>query len=96
LQDADLSDAEKEHLQTVAEQIHFHWTKNKDYLPPLGMGTLATLDSSPIVTPPNGFEIGYVPIVTRQTPALKTRNIQQHIHFLENRARNREFLDSAP
>ena len=68
LQDADLSDAEKEHLQTVAEQIHLRWTKGKDYLPPPGMGTLAALDSSLIVTPPKGFEIGYVPIVTRQDP----------------------------
>jgi hypothetical protein len=66
LQDADLSDAEKEHLQTVVEQIHLHWTMEKDYLPPPAMGTLATLDSSLIVTPPKGFEIGYVPIVTRQ------------------------------
>jgi hypothetical protein len=66
LQDADLSDAEKEHLQTVVEQIHLHWTMDKDYLPPPGMGTLAALDSSLIVTPPKGLEIGYVPIVTRQ------------------------------
>ncbi len=68
LQDADLSDAEKEHLQMVAEQIQRHWTMDKDYLPPPGIGTLATLDSSLIVTPPHGLEIGYVPIVTRQAP----------------------------
>jgi hypothetical protein len=66
LQDADLSDAEKEHLQSVAEQIHLHWTMGKKYLPPPAMGTLATLDPSLIVTPPKGLEIGYVPIVTRQ------------------------------
>ena len=66
MQEADLSGTEKEHLQTVAEQIHRHWTMDKDYLPPPGMGTLATLDSSLIVTPPKGLETGYVPIVTRQ------------------------------
>jgi hypothetical protein len=66
LQDADLSDAEKEHLQRVAEQIHLQWTKDKKYLPPPAMGTLAALDPSLIVTPPKGLEIGYVPIVTRQ------------------------------
>jgi len=68
LQDADLDDAEKAHLQTVAELIQRHWTMDKDYLPPPGIGTLATLDSSLIVTPPHGLEIGYVPIVTRQAP----------------------------
>ena len=66
MQNADLSDAEKERLQSVAGQIHLHWTMNKDYLPPPGMGTLATLDSSLIVTPPKGLEFGCVPIVTRQ------------------------------
>ena len=66
LQDADLSDAEKKHLQTVVEQIHVQWTMDKEYLPPPGMGTLAALDSALIVTPPKGCEIGYVPIVTRQ------------------------------
>jgi hypothetical protein len=67
LQDADLSEAEKNHLQTVVEKIHANWTMDKEYLPPPGMGTLAALDSSLIVTPPKGFEIGFVPIVTRQS-----------------------------
>jgi len=66
MQDADLSEAEKEHLQAVVEKIHRAWTMEKDYLPPPGIGTLATLDSALIVKPPKGLEIGYVPIVTRQ------------------------------
>jgi hypothetical protein len=66
LRDADLSDDEKEHLQIVIEKIHAQWTMKKEYLPPPGTGTLATLDSSLLVTPPKGMEIGYVPIVTRQ------------------------------
>ena len=66
LQDADLSDAERERLQAVAEKIHAHWTLDKEYLPPPALGTLATLDAALIVTPPKGLEIGYVPIVTRQ------------------------------
>jgi hypothetical protein len=61
-----LSEAEKEHLQAVVEKIHRAWTMEKDYLPPPGIGTLATLDSALIVKPPKGLEIGYVPIVTRQ------------------------------
>jgi hypothetical protein len=66
LQDADLSDADKTRLQSLVEKIHKQWTREKDYLPPPGMGTLAALDGSLIVTPPAGLEIGYVPIVTRQ------------------------------
>jgi hypothetical protein len=68
LQDADLSEAEKQRLQSVVEKIHAHWTMDKEYLPPPGMGTLATLDAALIVTPPKGLEIGYVPIATRQSP----------------------------
>ena len=66
LRDADLSDAEKTRLQAIVEKIHTQWTRDKDYLPPPGFGTLATLDSALIVTPPPGCEVGCVPIVTRQ------------------------------
>jgi hypothetical protein len=66
LQDADLSDADKTRLQSLVEKIHQQWTREKDYLPPPGMGTLAALDGSLIVSPPEGLEIGYVPVVTRQ------------------------------
>jgi len=68
LQDADLSLAEKQNLQALVEKIHAQWTADKEYLPPPAMGTLATLDASLIVTPPKGLEVGYVPIVTRQSP----------------------------
>jgi hypothetical protein len=68
LQDADLSEAEKSRLQAVVEKIHAHWTADKHYMPPPGMGTLAELDSALLVSPPKGLEIGYVPIATRQSP----------------------------
>jgi hypothetical protein len=68
LQDADLTDAEKERLQAVVEKIQSQWTMEKEYLPPPHMGTLATLDAALIVEPPKGLEVGYVPIVTRQAP----------------------------
>ncbi len=67
LQDADLSDAEKNRLQATVEKIHALWTMDKEYMPPPKMGTLAALDAALIVTPPKGLEIGYVPIVTRQS-----------------------------
>jgi hypothetical protein len=68
LQDAGLSETEKNRLQAIGEKIHTHWTMDKDYMSPPGTGSLATLDSSLIVTPPKGLEIGYVPIVTHQRP----------------------------
>jgi hypothetical protein len=68
LQDADLSESEKNRLQTIVEKIHAQWTTDKEYLPPPKMGTLATLDSALIVTPPVGLEIGYVPVATSQSP----------------------------
>ncbi len=66
LLNADLTDAERERLQKRVEMLHTHWTKDREYLPPPKVGTLADLDPAVIVTPPQGLEIGYVPIVTRQ------------------------------
>jgi hypothetical protein len=37
-----------------------------DNLPPPTVGKLADLDPAVLVTPPQGMEVGYVPIVTRQ------------------------------
>ena len=63
---ADLTDAEREALQVRVEELHRHWKKDRDYLPPPTLGTLAEIEPALIVTPPDGFEVGYVPIVTRQ------------------------------
>jgi hypothetical protein len=68
LQDADLTEAEKTHLQAVAEKIQANWTPRKEYMPPPRMGALASLDPALLVTPPRGLEVGYVPIATRQSP----------------------------
>ncbi len=66
LLNADLSDDEREGLQKKVEKIHRHWKKDKEYLPPNTVGTLAGIDPALLVTPPKGLEIGYVPIATRQ------------------------------
>lgn len=66
LLNADLSDAEREALQAKVEKIHRHWTKEREYLAPPAVGSVADIDPALIVTPPEGLEIGYVPIVTRQ------------------------------
>lgn len=66
LLNADLSDAEREAMQVRVEKIHRAWTKDRDYLAPPTVGTLADLDPAQVVTPPKGLEVGYVPIATRQ------------------------------
>ncbi len=63
---ADLTDAEREQVQTRVEKLHCTWTKDRNYLTPPDVGTLASIDPSLILTPPKGLEIGYVPIATRQ------------------------------
>jgi hypothetical protein len=66
LLNADLTDAEREAIQSRVEKIHRAWTRDRQYLPPPALGRLAELDPALIVTPPAGLEAGYVPIVTRQ------------------------------
>ncbi len=66
LLNADLSDEEREQLQGRVERLHRSWTRSREYLPPPKLGELASLDAALVVEPPKGFEIGYVPIVTRQ------------------------------
>ncbi len=66
LLNADITADERESLQKRVELLHKNWTKDREYLPPPKVGKLAELDPAVLVTPPKGFEIGYVPIVTRQ------------------------------
>ena len=53
-------------LQAFVERIHAAWPLDRDYMPPPRFGKLVMLDPALLVTPPNGLEVGYVPIVTRQ------------------------------
>jgi len=66
LLNADLTDEERESLQTRVEKLHRNWKKDRDYLAPPKIGKLADIDPALIVTPPKGLEAGYVPIATRQ------------------------------
>jgi len=66
LLNADLSTEERERMQLKVEKLHRVWTKDREYLAPPTVGTLAELDPAQIVQPPEGLEIGYVPIATRQ------------------------------
>lgn len=71
------SAAKKEKLQAFIEQIHKHWPIDQDYMAPPTHGELATLDPALLVTPPNGMEVGYVPIVTRQEDALPRQTFER-------------------
>jgi len=66
LLNADLTDQERETLQTRVEKLHRNWKKDRNYLAPPAIGRLACIDPALIVTPPPGLEAGYVPIATRQ------------------------------
>jgi hypothetical protein len=59
----------KAKLQAFVEKIHAAWTIDRDYMSPPGIGKLVALDPALLVTPPEGLEVGYVPIVTRQEAA---------------------------
>ena len=61
------SESMKADLQSVIEKIQKNWTSEKDYMPaPRDGKALVAIDPALLVTPPKGFEIGYVPIVTAQ------------------------------
>lgn len=66
LLNADLSDVERRELQRRVELLHAEWTLEREYLPPPTRGELVSLDPALLVEPPEGLEIGYVPICIRQ------------------------------
>ena len=66
-QQYDWSADRKAKLQAFVEKLHANWPIDRDYMAPPGCGGLATLDPALLVTPPKGLEVGYVPIVTRQS-----------------------------
>ena len=66
LQQFDWSSEEREKLQSLVERIHVNWTPDRNYMEPPGTGELVALDPALLVTPPEEYSIGYVPIVTGQ------------------------------
>jgi hypothetical protein len=60
-------EAKKAALQALVEKIHATWPIDRDYMAPPTRGALVTLDPALLVTPPQGLEVGYVPIVTGQS-----------------------------
>ena len=66
-QQYDWSEEKKAKLQAFVEKIHASWPMDRDYMMPPSRGALVALDPALIVSPPKGLEVGYVPIVTRQS-----------------------------
>jgi hypothetical protein len=66
LQQFDWSREEKERLQSTVENIHEKWLTNNNYMEAPGKGELVALDPALLVTPPEAYKIGFVPIVTGQ------------------------------
>lgn len=60
-------------LQSFIEKLHAHWPIDREYMAPPTRGDLVRLDPALLVTPPAGFEVGYVPIVTHQEAAPRWR-----------------------
>ena len=60
------SEEKKAKLQAFVEKLHANWPIDRDYMAPPTHGRLVALDPALLVTPPQGMEVGYVPIVTRQ------------------------------
>jgi len=67
------SKAKKDKLQAFIEKVHAEWPIDRDYMAPPTMGELVALDPALLVTPPKGMEVGYVPIVTHQKAASKSK-----------------------
>ena len=62
-----LSTTEKAQLQSIVEAIHAaNWSPANPVLAPPTIGKLAEIDEALILSPPEGMEIGYVPIALSQ------------------------------
>lgn len=62
---SDMDDNERALIQKRVELLHKHWSKEDSYFPN-PKHPLASLDEGLIVKPPQGLEIGYVPICVHQ------------------------------
>ena len=62
-----LTEEKRRILQSVVEEIHrTNWGTKNPVLQPPTTGDLVFIDDALILTPPEGLEVGYVPIALRQ------------------------------
>lgn len=67
LQSLNLTPQQKNKLQATIVLLHQAWKNDLAFMPPLTQGSLVQMDNALIVTPPKGYEYGYVPIVIKQS-----------------------------
>jgi len=67
LRNLKLSEADRQSLQAMVERMQRTWPIDGEYMPPPTSGALVSFDPALLVTPPAGYEYGYVPIVIQQT-----------------------------
>ena len=67
IQKLNLGEEKRRRLQSVVEEIHrANWGTKNPVLKPPTTGDLVFIDDALILTPPEGMEVGYVPIALRQ------------------------------
>ena len=67
IQKLNLTEEKRRTLQSVVEEIHrTNWGTKNPVLQPPTIGDLVFIDNALILTPPEGMEVGYVPIALRQ------------------------------
>lgn len=69
-----LSVAELETLQRIAEDFHRNWSRTEEFMEKPTSGELAILDSKLMVVPPSRKEIGFVPLVISQSGKSKVES----------------------
>ena len=70
-----LSVSERNRLQNIAEDMQKSW-QQKSLQPEATAGVLGSFDKNLLVSPPSGYEIGYVPIITKQERTSKAQEYQ--------------------
>ena len=66
LRNLNLTDEQRAQLQLRVETIHWNWKTTGKYMKEPSKGSLVSVDQNLIVDTLQDFEIGYVPIVTKQ------------------------------
>jgi hypothetical protein len=61
-----LTPEQRNELQARVELLHKQWNITSKFIDPPKNGKLVSVDPNLIVTPPQGLEVGYVPIVVKQ------------------------------
>ena len=63
----DFSESQRTELQNLVERIHSEWGQQTTFIQPPSQGTLVDVQRELLVEPPEGAEVGWVPVVISQT-----------------------------